>query len=87
MFIFGLHSTSDDWPSNWRDESHLKCEKMAAKSSKNEMLAFGLHLTSDDWLSNESHLKCEKMAAKSSKNKCLMKVAEMQKTGHQIVKK
>ena len=37
MFIFGLHSTSDDWPSNLSNESHLKCKKMAAKSLKNEM--------------------------------------------------
>ena len=40
-------------------------EKMAAKSSKNEMLIFGLRSTSDDWLSNESCLKCKEMATKS----------------------
>ena len=28
MFIFGLHSTSDDWPSNLSDEHRLKCKKM-----------------------------------------------------------
>ena len=42
MFIFGLHSTSDDWLSNLSDESHLKCEKMATKSSKTEMFIFEL---------------------------------------------
>ena len=31
--------------------SQLKCEKMAAKLLKNEMLVFGLRSTSDDWLS------------------------------------
>ena len=36
MFIFGLHSTSEDRPSNLSDQSHPKCEKMATKSSKNE---------------------------------------------------
>ena len=57
MFIFGLRSTSDDWPSNLSDKSHPKCEKITAKLSKNEMFVFGLHLTSDDRpsdLSNES---------------------------------
>ena len=48
MLVFGLCSTSDDGPSNLSDESQLKCEKMAAKSSKNEMFVFGLHSTSDD---------------------------------------
>ena len=48
MLIFGLLSTSDDWPSNLSNESQLKCEKMATKSSKNEMLIFGLCSTSDD---------------------------------------
>ena len=35
--IFGLRSTSDDQPSDLSNESHPNCEKMAAKSSKNEM--------------------------------------------------
>ena len=38
-------------------------KKMAAKSSKNEMLIFGLHLTSNDQLSilsDESRPKCKK---------------------------
>ena len=60
MLVFGLHSTSNDWPSNLNDESQLKCEKRPPKSLKNEMLIFGLHSTSDDWpsdLSDESQLK------------------------------
>ena len=40
MLVFGLCSTSDDWPSILSDESHLKCEKMAAKSSKNKNAHF-----------------------------------------------
>ena len=70
MFNFGLCSTFDDWPSDLSDESHTKCEKMAAKSSKNKMSIFGLCSTSDDWpsdLSDESHPKCNKIATKSSK--------------------
>ena len=57
MLAFGLCSTSDDWPSNPSDESCPECKKMAAKSSKNEMLIYGLHSTSDDQpsdLSNKS---------------------------------
>ena len=68
MFIFGLCSTSDDWPSDLSNESHPKCKKMATKLSKNEMFLFGLHSTSDDQLSNpsdESCLKCEKIADRS----------------------
>ena len=37
MFIFGLCSTSDDQLSDPSDEICPKCEKMAIKSSKNEM--------------------------------------------------
>ena len=37
MFVFGLCATSDDQLSNTSDESCPKCEKMATKSSKNEM--------------------------------------------------
>ena len=40
MLIFGLHSTSDNWPSNPSNESQLKCQKRPPKSSKNEMLIF-----------------------------------------------
>ena len=49
--------------------------KMAAKSSKTEMLIFELCSTSDDRLSNsgdESCLKCKKMATKLSKNEMLI---------------
>ena len=28
MLIFGLHSTSNDWPSDRSDENQLKCEKL-----------------------------------------------------------
>ena len=54
MFVFGLNSTSDDWPSDPSNESQLKCKKRPPKSSKNEMLIFGLHSTSDDWPSDPS---------------------------------
>ena len=51
-------------------------KKMAAKSSKNEMLIFGLHLTSNNQLSilsDESRPKCKKkMAVKSSNNEMLI---------------
>ena len=54
MFVFGLHSTSDDRPGNPSDKCQPKCEKRPPKSSKNEMLIFGLCSTSDDWLSDLS---------------------------------
>ena len=54
MLIFGLCSTSDDWPSDLSKESQLKCKKRPLKSSKIEMLIFGLCSTSDDWLSDPS---------------------------------
>ena len=41
MLMFGLHSTSDDQPSDLSDESCPKYEKMATKLSKYEMLNFG----------------------------------------------
>ena len=41
MLIFDLCSTSDDWPSDLRDESQPKYENIPPKSSKNEMLIFG----------------------------------------------
>ena len=43
-------------------DSHPKCEKMAAKLSKNKMFIFGLCSTSDDRLrdlSDDSHPKCK----------------------------
>ena len=54
MLIFGLHSTSDDWPCNPSNKSQLKCGKRPPKSLKNEILIFILHSTSDDWPSNPS---------------------------------
>ena len=70
-FIFGLCSTSDDWPSNpskniaiWPPKSlknvvhqNAKKWKRPPKSSKNQMFIFGLCSTSDDWPSNLSK-KC-----------------------------
>ena len=56
MFIFGLHSTSHDWPSNLskkRQPKHKK-QKRPPKSLKNQMFVFGLRSTSDDRLSNPS---------------------------------
>ena len=67
MFIFGLHSTSDDWP---RDLS--KKAKNAKKStSKNKMFIFGLCSTPDDWRSwsMDSNPVCHPSPAK--KMKCL----------------
>ena len=66
MFIFGLCSTSDDWPSNLSKnvERNAKKWKRPPKSSKNKMFIFGLHSTSDDRLSdlNRKHWpKCKKM--------------------------
>ena len=66
MFIFGLHSTSDDQPSDLSKKRQLKCTKMkkAPKSFKNEMFIFGLHSTSHDWpsdLSKKHWPKCKKM--------------------------
>ena len=61
MLIFGLRSTSDDWPSDLSNESQLKREKRPHKSSKNEMLISGLRSTSDDQpsdLSDGSRQKC-----------------------------
>ena len=49
MFIFGLCSTSDDWPSNMSKKCQPKHKimKKAPKSSKNKMFIFGLRSTSD----------------------------------------
>ena len=75
MLIFGLCSTSDDWPSNLSDKSQPKCRKMPPKSLKNEMLTFGLHSTFDDQLSDPSDRswpKCTKRPPKSSKTEMLV---------------
>ena len=53
MFIFGLHSTSDDWPSNPRVKK------------KNKKGPLSQPKTSDDWPSNK---KTSKRPPKSSKN-------------------
>ena len=61
MFIFGLHSISDDQMSDPSDEHQPKYKKRPPKSSKNEMFVFGLHSISDDWLgdlSDEHQPKC-----------------------------
>ena len=81
MFIFGLHSTSDDWPSDLSGKHRPKCkknEKRPPKSSKNKMFVFGLCPTSDDQpsnLSDEHQLKCKKKTKKGPlshrKIKCL----------------
>ena len=67
MFISGLHSTSDDWPSDLSNKcqpKHKKNKKRPPMSSKNKMLIFGLHSTSNDRpsdLSDKRRLKCKKM--------------------------
>ena len=71
MFIFGLHSTSDDRLSNPSDKHRPKCKKIKKKnkkrppmSLKNKMFVSGLHSTSDDQLSdlsNERQPKHKKM--------------------------
>ena len=50
MFIFGLHSTSDDRPSDLSKKRRPECKKQKRppKSSKNKMFIFGLRSTSDD---------------------------------------
>ena len=57
MLIFGLSSTSDDWPSNLVMKVNQNAKKRSPKSSKNEMLVLGLHSTSDNWLSDLSDKK------------------------------
>ena len=77
MFIFGLHSTSDDRlsdPSKKCWPKIQKNEKGPPKSSKNKMLIFGLCSTSDDWpndLSKKHWPKCKKKSPLSHwKMKC-----------------
>ena len=55
MLGFGLHSTSDDQPSDLSDEIQLKCEKSPLSHQKNEKLIFILRSTSDDWPSDPSN--------------------------------
>ena len=57
ILIFGLRSTSDDWPSDLSNECQLKCknmEKGPPVSLKNKIFVFGLCSTSDDRPSNLS---------------------------------
>ena len=56
MFIFLLHSTSDDRPSdpNKNVDRNAKKWKRPPKLSKNKMFIFGLCSTSDDRLSDLS---------------------------------
>ena len=66
MFIFGLHSTSDDRPSDLSKKRRPECKKQKRppKSSKNKMFIFGLRSTSDDRpsdLSKKCWLKHKKM--------------------------
>ena len=66
MFIFGLHSTSDDRMSNLstKCQPKHKKQKRPPKSSKNKMFIFGLRSTSDDQLrdlSKKHQPKCKKM--------------------------
>ena len=80
MFIFGLHSTSDDWPSDQSDECQMKCKKKQTKRSplslKNKILIFGLCSTSHDKPSNLSdkrrlkHKKNERRPLCHQKIKC-----------------
>ena len=55
MFIFGLHSISDDQLNDSSNEHRPKCEKKPPKSLKNEMFFFGLCSISDDRLSNPNN--------------------------------
>ena len=66
MFIFGLHSTPDDWPSNpsKKYQPKHKKTKRPPKLSKNKMFIFGLCSTSDDWLSDPS----KKLSTEIQKN-------------------
>ena len=66
IFIFGLHSTSEDRPSDLSKKCRPKHKKTKRppKSSKNKMFIFGLRSTSDDQqsdLSKKRQLKHKKM--------------------------
>ena len=66
MAIFGLHSTSDDWPGWSLDSNPIH---LLSQTKKNEMLIFGLRLTSDDqpgWLMNLNPI-CHPSPAKKMK--------------------
>ena len=76
IFIFGLHSTSDDWPSDLSKKTLTKTQKneKGPLSLKNKMSIFRLCSTSDDWPSDLSKKRWPKhknwkRPPKSSKNK------------------
>ena len=56
MFVFGLHSTSDDGRAIRvkNVDQNTKKQKRPPKSSKNKMFILGLHSTFDDQLSDLS---------------------------------
>ena len=63
MLIFGLHSTSDNWLSDPRDESRPECKKGPQSHQNMKCSFFLLCSTSDDRPSDpsdESQLKCKK---------------------------
>ena len=68
MFVFGLHSTSDDRLSNpgKNVDRNAKKWKRPSKSSKNKMFVFGLHSTFDDRPSDPSK-KCWPKCKKNKK--------------------
>ena len=77
MFVFGLHSTSDDRPSDLSKnvDQNTKKWKRPPKSSKSKVFVFGLRSTSDDRLSNLSknvdrNTKNEKGPLSHRKIKC-----------------
>ena len=67
MLIFGLCSTSDDWPNNLSKKCRPKHKKKKRppKSSKNKMFIFGLRSNPDDRPSDPS----KKCRPKHKKNK------------------
>ena len=60
-------------------------KKMAAKSSKNEMLIFGLRSTSDDWPSNLSDKSRPKYAKKLPPNHQKMKCSFLDYIQHLMI--
>ena len=66
MLIFGLHSTSDDWPSDPSNESQPKCKEKPPKSLKNEMPVFD----QQSYPSNESQPKGKKGPLSHQKMRC-----------------
>ena len=75
MLVFGLRSTSDDWPSDQSKKSWLKCKKKNPKSSKNEISVLDyvqlLMISWVIWVTNINRYKTKnkKRPPNSSKNK------------------